>query len=83
MAVGRKLGGVFHSWGQEGGWWEQRNRMVKWFRKVISLPGPDMRETGSAHIQSIGKHQRGQDQARNVCLPGQALIQRKGFAGKR
>ena len=56
MAVGRKLGGVFHSWGQEGGWWEQMNRMVKWFRKVISLPGPDMRKTGSAHIQSIGKH---------------------------
>ena len=41
--------------GGGGGGWEQKNKMVKWFRKVISLPSPDMKKTGSARIQSTGK----------------------------
>lgn len=56
MAVERKLGSVVPPWGQDwGAGVGTKEQVIKWFRKVICLPGPDMKKTGSAHIQSIGK----------------------------
>lgn len=56
VAVERKLGSVVPPWGQDwGAGVGTKEQVIKWFRKVICLPGPDMKKTGSAHIQSIGK----------------------------